>query len=382
MTSSGTNIAQALATRDGDLWVQCFDRLGLAAVLIDDSADVIQASQQFRRQFSRAESLLDPFASESRGDLVAVLCRVFASQLPARVELDRRVSLAGVESATIPVWLFPVRTGGHAAILAVFEQRSDNDLEAARNDVLHELRGTVHDVNNLLTAAIGCAELLACHEYYDEALERDAEELREVLGRAGALMRQLLSELRGERARAYHLLDPARWLADREGLFRGICGNDITVSLRVAPDCWPVAIDPDRFEQVMINLVANARDACAPGGHVTISADNLLLCNNQGPEMMTERFLALIVEDTGCGFALDDAGKLFQPGYTSKPDGHGIGLAHSLSYLQEIGASVEIQSRPGGGSRFKIQIPAARHEPDVDNVLPLQTPNPRVSDDS
>jgi signal transduction histidine kinase len=125
----------------------------------------------------------------------------------------------------------------------------------------------------------------------------------------------------------------------------------ICVETQIAPDLWTVAGDSAQLHQVLMNLCLNARDAMPSGGTLTIAAHNATVDAN--------RFVVLEIKDTGCGIAPGLLDKIYEPFFTTKEVGHGLGLSTAQSIVKSHGGFIKTESQPGHGSTFRVHLPAA-----------------------
>ena len=236
-------------------------------------------------------------------------------------------------------------------------------IEAERLEAVGRLAGGVaHDFNNLLTVIHGYAQLLA---------ERTKGEGHEELGQivhaseqASALTRQLLAFSRRQVMHA-DVLDLNEIVAGMQSMLQRIIGDDVSVGVRFAQGLAPIEADRAQIERVILNLAANARDAMPEGGRLTIETANVELDEDYvashgevtpGPHVM------LAVSDTGTGMSEEVRRHLFEPFYTTKPAGTGLGLATVFGVVKQSGGSIFLYSEEGSGSTFKIYLPAATAE--------------------
>jgi signal transduction histidine kinase len=242
-------------------------------------------------------------------------------------------------------------------------QRLEEQLrQAQKMEAVGRLAGGVaHDFNNILTVVIGCAELAA------DALaqDRDADSyLREILvsaDRATDLTNQLLAFSRRQILQP-RVLDLNQVLEGLETMLRRLLGEDLEIEIAKAPGIGTVLADPGRIEQVVMNLVVNARDAMPTGGKLTVETGEVYLDKEyvkshegtqEGPHVM------LSVSDTGAGMSPEVCARLFEPFFTTKAQGKGTGLGLSTAYgiVKQSGGSISVYSEPGRGTTFKIYLP-------------------------
>ena len=225
--------------------------------------------------------------------------------------------------------------------------------------------GVAHDFNNLLTAIIGfCDLLLLRHQPGDESFA-DIMQIKQNSNRAANLVRQLLAFSRRQTLRP-SVLEVTDVLAELSHLLRRLIGEGIELEIRHTRDLWPVRVDQGQFEQVVINLVVNARDAMSGNGAVSISTRNE---TNAAPRQMSHEvmppgdYTVIEITDTGTGIPKEHLEKIFEPFFTTKEVGAGTGLGLSTVFgiIKQTGGYIHAESEPGRGASFQIYLP--RHQP-------------------
>jgi nitrogen-specific signal transduction histidine kinase/CheY-like chemotaxis protein len=233
--------------------------------------------------------------------------------------------------------------------------------QSQRMDALGQLAGGVaHDFNNLLTAINGYAELVADSLPQGAAQRQDVEEIARAGARAAALTQQLLAFGRRQ-VLAPAVLCLGDIVNDLIPLLRRLIGEMIDLKAHTA-DTGSVKADRGQIEQVLVNLVVNARDAMPNGGFLTISTGDLLLDEDDVrhfPAFEPGRYVLLEVVDTGCGMDRETRSRIFEPFFTTKPKGQGTGLGLSMAYgiVRQSGGFIDVDSEPGYGSTFRILLP-------------------------
>ena len=221
--------------------------------------------------------------------------------------------------------------------------------------------GVAHDFNNLLTAIIGFSELVLARMRSDDPMRGNLEEIRKAADRATALTRQLLAFGKRQVMRP-RVLDVNAVVADLDRLLRRLIGEDVALATRAAPEPALVLADPGQLEQVIVNLVVNARDAMPTGGAVTIETATVDLDEDAatGPSgAKPGPYVRLSVGDTGIGMDAATQAHLFEPFFTTKMSGKGTGLGLSTVYgiVTQSGGHIAVDSEPGRGAVFLIYLP-------------------------
>ncbi len=226
-------------------------------------------------------------------------------------------------------------------------------IQASKMEALGRLAGGVaHDFNNLLTVVLGTARVMETDERLEEDLREDCQAVIQAAERAAELTRQMLTfgRRRPGRARRFEL-HPV--LTELSKLLRRIIGEDVELELRLDASHDELLADPAQLEQVLMNLVLNARDAMPHGGSVVVSTT--VEADPQQP------MLQMSVTDTGRGMDSPTRARVFEPFFTTKDtgDGSGMGLATVYGIVKQLGGQVQVDSVPGEGSRFELSLPLA-----------------------
>jgi PAS domain S-box/PAS domain S-box len=235
--------------------------------------------------------------------------------------------------------------------------------QAQKMEAIGQLAGGVaHDFNNLLTAIRGFAELHLAEHPPGDAGRADVLEIEHAAERAAQLTRGLLAFSR--RAEVHPgPLDLAAVARDAVTLLQRLVGEDIVVGLDASPDVPLVLADRVHIEEVLLNLAANARDAMPEGGTLNVTVAAVTLNRRfvtAHPGAQTGRHVLLAVSDTGAGMDETTQSHLFEPFFTTKPrgEGTGLGLASVYGIVKQAGGYIGVESSPGGGSVFRIYLPA------------------------
>ena len=223
--------------------------------------------------------------------------------------------------------------------------------------------GIAHDFNNLLTAIQGHAQFLSEDLTPGHPSRADVEEILHSAERAAALTRQLLAFSRGQVIQP-ETVQLNNVITAMERLLRRVISEDIYVESRLADDLWTVRADPTQIEQVLVNLMVNARDAMPRGGHITIKTANVELAATENPDREAVEpgdYVMLAISDTGVGMDRDTRSRIFEPFFTTKgPDkGTGLGLSTVFGIIKQMNGHIFVYSEPGLGSTFKVYLPRA-----------------------
>jgi len=225
--------------------------------------------------------------------------------------------------------------------------------ESQKLDALGQLTGGVaHDFNNLLMIISGNIHTIRKEVSGEKALKA-LQSIETASQRAAALTRQLLTFARRQSVRPQSIELAERLRSIRDVLNSGL-GNTVSLAVDVEDRVWNIVVDPSEFETALVNLVINARDAMPDGGHVTVSAKNIV----------DEDRVAISVEDSGMGIPQDIVDKVFDPFFTTKPvgKGTGLGLSQVHGFVHQAGGTIGLKSTLGKGTKVTINLPRSKAE--------------------
>jgi PAS domain S-box-containing protein len=351
------SLADLAESADAMLWL---DRAGVvrsvnrAATSLFDRDEAAMIGRPFvslvRRGPSGPATLLDDAADSGR------VVRVEATASDGTVR-------------PLEVSLSPLGGRPHKGLLAICRDGSERDrLEAQLRQsqkmeaVGHLAGGIAHDLNNVLTVVRSFSELALDDVPTDSAAFGHITEVLRAAERSTRLTKQLLAFSRRQTAQPRELTfnDVVR---NTEAMLRRAAGEAVEFRTRLATDPWPIHVDPGHFEQVLLNLVVNARDAMPSGGVLTIATDNVELDSHHsfvhGVELSPGAYAMLAVTDTGVGMTDEVRARVFEPFFTTKPSekGTGLGLSTCWGIVEQAGGVIWAYSEVGRGTSFKVYVP-------------------------
>lgn len=381
----------------------------IAIATLDRTGRIARANASFARLFGGTPRQAVP---DGRGELgteptmwEAVLDRdrpsldaALGKAADGTVEVQPiEVALAGPGNRSARVWLSPAggdttaqTESGQAqadrerVILYALDTTAQRQLEqqiaqTQKMDTVGQLAGGIaHDFNNVLQAIIGYSDLLlASHRPTDPAFQ-DIMQIKQNANRAASLVRQLLAFSRRQTLRP-EVMNVGEALADLTLLLKRLLGERVDLDLKHGRDIWPIKADVNQFEQVIVNLAVNARDAMPEGGRLLIRTANILQGLENGesrPGAPAGDHVLIEVLDTGQGIPPDVMEKIFEPFFTTKEIGKGTGLGLSTVFgiIKQSGGTIDVQSTVGKGTAFRIYLP--RHEPAAEPIPEIAPPAP------
>jgi CheY-like chemotaxis protein len=221
--------------------------------------------------------------------------------------------------------------------------------------------GVAHEFNNLLTGIMGFSDLLLMRVGDNSTLRKDIESIKKASKQAASLSNQLLTFSRRQKVQM-KVLDINDTISSIHSMVQNLLGEDIKLTLLLDPTLKEVKSNSGLINQLIINLVTNARDAMPNGGKLTISTENIVLYENESktiPYSQPGKFVCLTLTDTGVGMDQDSIHRMFEPFFGTKEVGKGTGLGLSVVYgiIKQHEGWINVESKPGKGSTFKIYFP-------------------------
>ena len=359
--------------------------VGIALVDLDGTIGAcnlaLQAMLGIDRDDMIGRAVADIIADDGRLAAVEQLAKVLQGSQPGthlEVRLKGRRDLIG------QLFVSPSHEDGEISGLVIHfidatEQRN-LEIQFAQSQKMQAMGqlagGVAHDFNNLLTAMIGFCDLLLQRHGAGDPSFADIMQIKQNANRAASLVRQLLAFSRRQ-ALQPRLLNDTDALAELSNLLRRLMGETIELKMIHGRALGLVRVDPGQFDQVIINLAVNARDAMPGGGTLTIRTNVTTVDQpvQRGPELMPAGDYVLIeVADTGTGMTKETLARIFEPFFSTKEVGAGTGLGLSTVYgiVRQTDGFVVVDSEPGQGATFSIYLPRLDAPPEAEIKRPAQ----------
>ena len=252
-------------------------------------------------------------------------------------------------------------------------------LQAQKMETVGRLAGGVaHDFNNMLQAILGHAEIASMMLEEDHLAQKHLKRVQHSAQRSANVVSQLLAFARKQTV-SPKVLDLNDTVSGMLKMLKRLIGEDIDLAWVPSHQLWKVKIDPTQVDQILVNLVVNARDAIVGVGRITIETRKVVLDDSycaEHPECIPGEYAQLAVSDNGAGMSQEVLTKLFEPFFTTKEVGKGTGLGLSTVYgiVKQNNGFIEVNSEPGKGTTFKIKLP--RFEAEVADVQPESKEEP------
>jgi len=270
--------------------------------------------------------------------------------------------------------------GLHAIVLHVRDVTESMALQeqlaqAQKMDAIGRLAGGVaHDFNNLLTAIVGHAELLKDQLKEGTPAFDDVSEIEKAAGRAAGLTQQLLAFSRRQ-VLQLKVLDLDAVVDGMQRMLRRLIGEDVQLGFAAGLASW-IKADPSQMEQVILNLVVNARDAMPTGGLIRIETSAREIGEAQAEHLEIEPgpYVVLTVSDNGHGMDAATRARVFEPFFTTRKQGTGLGLSTVYGVIRQSGGLIGVESQPGAGTVFTVHLPRVAMPTEAEAVAPATAP--------
>jgi two-component system, cell cycle sensor histidine kinase and response regulator CckA len=362
---------EAAARAPREWFHRFFAQAPVGVALVDRSGQFVEANQAVGALFDRVPQEL---LGTKLTSLIGELDRADVTAMLAAGEAVRRepieVRLDGPHDRTLVLFLGRLDTAGESEAVSAIHfidvtERKNLEQQFAQSQKMQAVGqlagGIAHDFNNLLTAMIGFCDLLLLRCRPGDPSFADIMQIQQNASRAANLVRQLLAFSR-QQALQPRILDVTDMLVELSHLLRRLIGENIEFELVHGRDLGLTKVDQGQFEQVIINLAVNARDAMPGGGRLTIRTNGAIHAEPQrhGHETLPAGEYVLVeVADTGVGIPAANLERIFEPFFSTKAGGSSTGLGLSTVYgiVRQTGGFVFVDSAPGRGTTFQIYLP-------------------------
>jgi two-component system cell cycle sensor histidine kinase/response regulator CckA len=364
---------------------QLFEEAPEAIVVLDDDDRVLEANPEFERLFGYDA---EEAAGRLLNDLIAAPGQEEeATEITQRVIEGERVELEAIRHrkdgspVEVSILATPVDVGDERQIYGIY--RNITDRKSLEAQLLHSQRleavgqlagGIAHDFNNILTAILGQAQVLLAQHRNEPGLREDLQEIQDAGQRAARLTRQLLTFSRKDIA-SPRPLDVNRVVRGTRAMLERLIEERIRLSFELQDDLLLIEVDPGQLEQVVMNLVINARDAMPEGGRLTVSTSRCTPEVARRHEWIPDGFVGVVIEvaDQGTGMTPEEHARIFEPFFTTKTPGEGTGLGLSTVYgiVERAGGFIHVDTAPNAGTRIQVYLPALA-EPPAERVTAVE----------
>jgi two-component system, cell cycle sensor histidine kinase and response regulator CckA len=366
-------------------FMRFFDHTPMAIATVDKSGSIVRANARFAKlaqmlsvEASSGKSIRTMLSERDGQALIGAIGKAAEGQgdikpveatLAGPTERSAEFFVTGVESD---------ERDTEAAIVYMLETTEKRALvnqvnQAQKMEMVGQLAGGMaHDFNNVLSAIMMANDFLLSATKPTDPSFQDIMQIKQNATRAASLVRQLLAFSRRQTLRP-QVLDPGDALSDLTMLLRRLIGEKVKLATVHSRDLWPVKVDVSQFEQVIVNLAVNARDAMPDGGTLTVRTANV---GAQEAERFSYKgmppadYVLIEVSDTGTGIPAEIVEKIFEPFFSTKEVGKGTGLGLSTVYgiIKQTGGFIYVDSQEGKGTSFRIFLPRHMVEVEVETA--------------
>jgi two-component system cell cycle sensor histidine kinase/response regulator CckA len=373
------DMAAALARTERG-FMRLFEEAPVAIARLDGAGRIDACNGAFcrlsgsSRAAIRGRDLAEFLHPDERAEIAGRLRRIARGEDPT-AGLEARFVAEGGREAAVSLYAARVEQGATQSgevVLHFLDVTDQKRLEvqfaqSQKMQAVGQLAGGVaHDFNNLLTAMIGFCDLLLLRHRPGDPSFADIMQIKQNANRAANLVRQLLAFSRQQTLKptVIDITDP---LSELTHLLRRLIGENIALQMSHARDLHLVRVDQGQFEQVVINLAVNARDAMPKGGRLTIRTANVAFERPEqrgGETVPAGDYVLIEVGDTGVGIPAENLSRIFEPFFSTKEVGSGTGLGLSTVYgiVKQTGGFVAVDSEVGRGTAFRILLPRWKGE--------------------
>jgi two-component system cell cycle sensor histidine kinase/response regulator CckA len=355
-------------------FMRFFDHTPMAIATVDKAGAIVRANARFAKlaqtlavEASSGKSIHAMLSQRDGNELTSAIAKAAEGQGDIK---PVEAMLSGPKERWAEFFVTGVEgeeRDAEAAIVYMLETTDKRALvtqvnQAQKMEMVGQLAGGMaHDFNNVLSAIMMANDfLLSAHKPTDPSFQ-DIMQIKQNATRAASLVRQLLAFSRRQTLRP-QVLDPGDALSDLTMLLRRLIGEKVKLDLVHSRDLWPVKVDVSQFEQVIVNLAVNARDAMPEGGTLNVRTANVSAQESERLSykgMPAADYVMIEVADSGTGIPTEIVDKIFEPFFSTKEVGKGTGLGLSTVYgiIKQTGGFIYVDSEQGKGTSFRIFLP-------------------------
>ncbi len=349
-------------------------------VMIDDQkGKILYANDRFLKIFGfTRDDLMNMDSFQCVAPEWRERVRNYHAQYLAGEDVPDRFEFEGLKKSGSKIWLeigvaVVERDGVSQGIQSLVRDITNRKilegqlLQSQKLDAVGRLAGGIaHDFNNLLTVIKGHTEFILLDIPESHSIRPDAEGIHKAADRASLLTQQLLAFSRQQILQP-KVLDLSRIVSGLQRMLSRLLSEDIRLVTSFSKDAGCVFADESQIEQVIVNLVINARDAMKSGGKLTIDVSNVDIDEHSlviNPDLHPGRYMQLSISDTGCGMDTDTQARIFEPFYSTKlsEKGSGLGLAMVYGIIKQSDGVIEVSSEPAVGTSFMVYLPRVEGE--------------------
>lgn len=345
----------------------------------DEAGRIRNANAAFTKLMGKAAARDAELAGLVNGDQRTAVGQALESAREGRTVTPVDATLAADEARTAQLFFSRIEdaAGGAARVVVYAVDTTEHrslEMQFAQSQKMQAIGqlagGIAHDFNNVLTAIIGFSDLLLAKHRPTDPSFKDMMNIKQNANRAANLVRQLLAFSRQQTLRP-EVLSLTDVLSDLGNLLGRLLGEKIELQITHGRDLWPVKADVNQFEQVIMNLAVNARDAMTEGGTLTVRTANMSIDKTETPKpdvMPPGDYVLCEVADTGTGMPKEVLEKIYEPFFSTKDVGKGTGLGLSTVYgiVKQTGGFIFCDSEIGRGTIFRIYLPRHHQEAAVE----------------
>ena len=351
-----------------------YDVSRLPSVVIDETGTIEEENLTFHELFPQMANFFDGVDPAIRSDIRSKL--KLDTIDPFEVRFDKSDLCVTVYTSKLK--LAEDKVGFLLQFVDISEQKQleQQFIQSQKMQAVGQLAGGVaHDFNNLLTAIIGYCDLLLQRFLPNDGAYTDLIQIKQNANRAGNLVRQLLAFSRQQNLQ-FKCVNISDVLSEVTTLLKRLLGATIAVNVHHGQGLWPVRGDFGQFEQVLINLAVNARDAMKGEGSLTVTTSNCTIANDRkmGSDVLPKgEYVSIEVEDTGCGIPAEMINNIFDPFFSTKDVGAGTGLGLSTVYgiIKQSGGYIDVKSS-SLGTTFVLYLPRYEGEVPLEKTKPAE----------